>query len=176
MLIVGDSLAALVSQYGIVDHEHAFDVNSLALRLSREYIEIVVPTGSEVTYGHRIPDEWVETKRIADDGLVLAPRSAVLACSRETISMPDGYIGLLQTKGSLARLFVQVHCCDGQVDSGFRGRITFEICNLAPFTVRLLHGQNIAQLFVFKTSTRHAAPYHGRYQGAEGPTIQLPEP
>lgn len=175
MLVVGENLKLLVEQFRIVDRISSFDHTSLTLHLSRSLITIAPPENAEVTYGHSIPDSWIKRIQMPEDGFTLSPKAAVLGCSVEEIRMPLGYFGFLQTKGSLARLFVQIHCSDSQVDSGFRGKVTFEIVNLSNFRVRLLPHQPVAQLFIFKTSTNVVQPYEGRYQGAEGPTIQKPK-
>jgi len=175
MIIVGDNLRALVKQYNIVDDNRAFDETSLTLRLGRTVLRIEPDSDSPLSYGSEVPESWIKKERVLDTGYVLPPKSCVLASSCETVNMPLGYMGLIQTKGSLARLFVLVHCCDGQVDPGFTGKITFEICNLADFSIRLFARQKIAQLFLLKTSIRQVKPYQGRYQGADGPTVQKPQ-
>ena len=88
--------------------------------------------------------------------------------------MPQGYMGLLQTKGSLARLCVSLHFSDGQIDPGFRGKITFEIFNASDFKIRIRKFQAVGNLYVLKTTTKKHKPYSGKYAGANGPTIQLP--
>lgn len=175
MLIVGDNLRDLVDQYGIIRDKRCFDNSSLSLSIDRELIYVEPSSGSEIVYGRAIPEKWLRRSAIPDEGMVLAPKSGVLGCSRESVSMPLGYFGLLQTKGSLSRLFVVVNCCDGQIEGGYSGKITFEIVNLASFGVRLSQGDKVGQLFIFKTSTRAVEPYAGRYQGAQGPTVALPE-
>jgi dCTP deaminase len=176
MLIVGDNLKSLVEQYHIVNNPRRYDTNSLTLTLDRGLIFLEPDTPqAEVIYGHSIPQEWIKEVDIQDDGIVLQPKSSVLGCSSEIINMPRGYFGFLQTKGSLARLFVLINYCDGQVEAGYSGKITFEICNMANFAVRLYRNQEVGQLFIFKTSTTYVEPYHGRYQNAQKPTIQIPE-
>ncbi len=175
MLIVGENLKALIEQHNILSDKKSFDETSLSLSLDREVIFYEPGEANEITYGHAIPDEWVKRIRIPDEGYVLRPHSCILGCSREKITMPMGYFGLLQTKGTLARLFVSVTSCDGQVEAGFSGRITFEIANMSNLNIRFLPNQKIGQLFIFKTSTRAVRPYNGRYQGAQGPTIPIPE-
>jgi deoxycytidine triphosphate deaminase len=176
MLIVGSNLEHLVVQHGLVTAYDAYDVNSLSLTLDRQIIALHPPAEtSELVYGQAIPQDWISYQQIGDSGLVLAAGDVILGCSREEIKMPLGYFGFIQTKGSLARLFVQVNCADGQLEAGFKGRVTFEICNLAPFSVRFFTKQRVAQLFVFRTSTKRAPEYRGRYQNATGPTVQIPE-
>lgn len=89
--------------------------------------------------------------------------------------MPAGYFGLLQTKGSLARLFVSLTCTDGQVEPGYKGKITFEVCNHSLFNINIKPKQKVGQLFIFKTSTKDVKLYNGKYQDAQGPTFQKPE-
>ncbi|HEX4808659.1 MAG TPA: hypothetical protein VH325_07010 [Bryobacteraceae bacterium] len=176
-MIIGDNLRALIEQHGIVETRDAcFDETSISLRLDAQITRIDPPEGVVLTYGEPIPSEYVRESHITTgQGVVLGPRDALLACSLEHIHIPLGYFGLLQTKGSLARLFVALNCCDGQVEPGFKGKITFEICNQSKFSVRLFPRQTVGDLFIFKVSTRQVKPYSGRYQSASKPTIQLPE-
>ncbi|SRR5579884_3111402 len=176
MLIVGDNLKYLVEQHQIVTDARCFDNNSLTLTLDRKIISIQPDDiNNEIVYGHKIPPTWIIEDFIKDEGIVLPPQSAILGCSHEHIKMPIGYFGFVQTKGSLARLFMLINCCDGQIDAGYAGKVTFEICNLSTLSVRIHSHQPVAQLFIFKTSSRLVKPYNGRYQGAIGPTIQQPE-
>lgn len=85
--------------------------------------------------------------------------------------MPLGYFGLLQTKGSLARLLVTIHCCDSQIDPGFEGKITFEIINLSNYTIKILPGKFIGALYLIKTSSEGIS-YNGKYNNSLIPTIQ----
>ena len=175
MLIVGENLKQLIAQHQMCSTDKAFDNNSITLSLDRQLISISPPVpNAEITYGHHIPETWLKHFRMNDSGFILTSRGCVLGCSHEDIKIPSGYFGLLQTKGSLARLFVTIQCGDGQVDAGYSGRVTFEIMNLSNFNVRLLPLQQVAQLFIFRTSSRLASLYEGRYQEATGPTIQLP--
>lgn len=105
------------------------------------------------------------------------PRAKILASSEEHVQMPLDCMGFIQTKGSIARAFVMTNMCDGQIDAGFRGRITFELVNLGDFLLQLVPGIEIAQLFVVRLSTalKKAEAYAGRYQGAERPTAMRGE-
>lgn len=171
MVIVGEDLRALILQRGLVDYQESFDETSLALTLCGEIVELRPPQGTIIDYGSTYPTEWTVKHELGPEGFVLQPRTAVLGASCERIKMPMGYVGFLQTKGSLARLFVTVHCCDAQIDPGFHGNATFELCNLGTAPVRLFARQQVAQLFVHQTSTARGEQYHGRYQHATGPTM-----
>jgi dCTP deaminase len=174
MIITGDRLLALIQRDGIVSNPDSYDVNSITLTLGREILR-VENEGQEHVYGQPIRPEWVKRLEVPEEGILLEPHSAFLAMSEESVSMPPGHLGLLQTKGSLARLFITVSCCDAQIDPGYQGRITFEIVNLAGLRVRLLPGTAIAQLFIAECTAKNGALYRGRYQGAQRPTIQAPE-
>ena len=175
MLIVGDNLQSLADQCQIVDTDRAFDHTSLTLRFGRTVVRVEPPEGEVFTYGSCVPENWITREDVPDSGYIIQPKTCVLASSHETVKMPQGYLGMVQTKGSLARCFLTVHCCDGQVDSGFIGRLTFEICNLGPIPVKLIPRQKIAQLFIYQTSTKNMHAYAGRYQKADGPTVARPE-
>ena len=171
MLIVGENLKALIVQHEIVDYPNAFDHASLTLRLNASVKLIEPPPSADpVEYGEEVPKAWIKEKTIQDPGITLKPGGSLLGCSQEFVKIPVGYMGFIQTKGSLARLFVQVQCSDGQIDPGYEGRVTFEICNLGPLAVRLKEKAQVAQLFLVSTSTREVQPYSGRYQGADKPT------
>lgn len=168
MIVVSENLKGLIEQTSLVPLT-ALDEFSITLTLSKDIVRLDVPNGQEVVYGTTVPKECIKEEMLTD-ALVLSPRQAVLACSKEFVKMPKGYMGLLQTKGSLARLFISVHCSDGQVEPGFEGRVTFEICNMGNATVKILNGAPIAQMFIFKTSSNKVA-YNGKYCRSQKPTI-----
>jgi dCTP deaminase len=177
MLIVGDNLKELMSQYKIVTPQNSsYDTNCICLSLDKSIISITPPEEEEnsiITYGSEIPKNWINEKVLDyEHGLILDPKMSVLACSFEKINIPSGYFGLLQTKGSLARLFVSINCSDGQVESGFNGKITFEMCNFSDFRIRLRPGDRVGSLFIFKTSSKNVNSYQGRYNLSDKPTIQ----
>ena len=177
MVIVGDNLKELIKQHNIVDDVAlGFDQTSISLRLDNTIIEIDPPKDSVFTFGNIIPKGWIKERLMEnEDFLVLKPQDSVLACSFEKVNIPIGYFGFLQTKGSLARVFVSIHCCDSQIEPGFNGKITFEIINHSKFTIQIKPKQIIGDLFIFKTSTKQVKPYDGRYNESTKPTIQIPE-
>lgn len=176
MIIIGDNLKELILQHEITNSQAGYDVYSITLTLADQIIMVVPPDPTkEVRYADGgIPEKWLKRTTVGHDGFRLEPRHGVLGCSQEIVQMPAGYFGLVQTKGSLARLFVSIVCCDGQIEPGYKGKITFEICNLGHFPVRLCPRAPVAQMFILSTSTKNCELYHGRYQNAHGPTISLP--
>jgi len=175
VIIIGDNLKELIVQHKITTGNTGYDVNSITLTLDEQIITIRPDPGAEVCYESKeIPEKWLKRTQVGRDGFRLEARNAVLGCSCEVVQMPCGYCGFVQTKGSLARLFVSVVCCDSQIEPGYSGKITFELCNLGNFPVRLCPNQAVAQLFIVRTSTRNCKLYNGRYQNAKGPTVSLP--
>jgi dCTP deaminase len=177
MIIVGDNLKGLIQQHTIVENEpQCFDDTSISLRLDNTIINIEPSSDDVFNYGSEIPENWIKERYIKnDETLILEPKSATLCCSYEVVKIPIGYFGFLQTKGSLARLFVTVHCCDSQIEPGFSGKVTFEIVNLSNMRIGIKPKQKIADLFIFKASTRQVKAYNGRYNNANKPTIQKPD-
>lgn len=178
-LVVGENLRQLLEQRAILTTHgvggpkvitQAYDETSLTLRLGESVRYLSPPDGAVVRYPMDFPEEWATPQPVPTAGLRLQPRACVLACSLEEVSMPMGYFGLIQTKGSLARLFVSAQCSDGQVDPGYKGRLTFELCNLGGLTVDLDTQCKVAQMFVFRCTTRLLQPYQGYYGNQTVPT------
>lgn len=106
--------------------------------------------------------------------LDLEPGQSALAETVEVVDMPSDMVARVEGRSSLGRLFVVVHSTAGYIDPGFRGRVTLEVTNHAPFGVSLRPGMRVAQ-FVFEEMDGAAeAPYDQRdeskYQGQQGPT------
>jgi len=175
VIVIGENLAQLMKQYKMVDRQDCYDETCIRLSLGNTYIQMRPDEENELlTYGEAVPESCIHQYEIGDEGLVIEPKSAVLASSAEEVYMPQGYMGLLQTKGSLARLCVSLHFSDGQIDPGFRGKVTFEIFNASDFKIRIRKFQAIGNLYVLKAATKRHKLYSGKYAGADGPTIQLP--
>lgn len=168
MVIVGENLKQLSEQFNIVDTENNYDSFSITLTLCKHIKRYKDVENLTVVYEESLSSQYVEEIDIYEK-YVLNPHSCILACSKENIRIPPGYIGFIQTKGSLARLFVSAHCTDGQIEAGFEGRITFELCNLGNLKVSFMEGVPIAQLFLFKTSSKNPL-YKGKYNHSEKPT------
>lgn len=168
MIIVSENLKALVEQKHLAPL-NAVDNFSISLTLNSAIVRLDDKDKTPIVYGSKLPDCRLQKDEIKDD-YILCPGQAILACSEEFIKMPKGYMGFLQTKGSLARLFLSVHCSDGQIEPGFEGRITFEICNMGNVAVKLHTGDPVAQLFIFQVSSNKES-YNGKYNNSMVPTI-----
>lgn len=175
MLVIGQNLSQLAKYNGICD-QSLIEGFSLKIRLGREYFEAKKTYRDTVVYGiHPEPQTLFSEKKTITQSLSLSPGDRVIACSSDIYAMPLDHFGLVQTKGTLARLFVQATCNDGQIEPGFNGYITLEIVNLSPWTIDLPRSSEVAQLFLFKTSMEAKEGYSGRYAKASqtGPTLPV---
>jgi len=173
MLIVSGNLLGIVKTFDICPAPlvEEFSIKILLDRTVRRMRDNPLES-SAVRYGATYdPDCYFAPEERISGELVLKPGQNVLACSQHPYSMPPGYFGLVQTKGSLARLFVAVTANDGQVEPGYNGKITLEMTNFAKFPVILSPEDEIAQLFIFRCSSDVSKPYSGRYQHASKPTL-----
>jgi len=64
---------------------------------------------------------------IKKSGYELKPGEFILGSTLEKVSMPDDFLGFIETKGNIARAGIQAHNSDGHIDPGFSGNITLEI-------------------------------------------------
>ncbi|MFT6508348.1 MAG: deoxycytidine triphosphate deaminase [Colwellia polaris] len=172
MVVVGDNLKGLIIAKGICD-EGLFDEFSIKIKLDGTVFRLTPQEGQTIRYGSQTVNEYYNEEKLESE-LILKPGECVLACSSHHIAMPLGYIGFVQTKGTLARLFVAAHCADAQIEPGFSGKITLELMNHSPFDIAIPVGANIAQVYVMRCSTDNSKPYKGKYKSSDIPTLPLP--
>lgn len=175
MLIVGKNLDGLVRRYSICD-VNLVDQFSLKMKIDRQVrrMKPAANTPAVVIYGHAMnsAELFCELEK-CDQNIILPPQEKLLACSETVYTMPPGYFGLIQTKGTLARLFVSCTCNDGQVEPGYSGKITLEVINNSNYQVELPVGAEVAQIFIFQCSGDADGVYAGKYQGAKDPTLPV---
>lgn len=176
MIIIENNLTQLAEQYSICD-KLLVDDYSLKIQMGHSFYGINHENiNKKIIYGsHPDPSIFYSDKKEIEQNLTLKPGDKVITCSKHRYSMPLDYFGLVQTKGTLARLFVQATCNDGQIEPGFIGFITLEIINMSPWTIEIPVGSDIAQLYLIKCSSAAEQAYNGRYSdGAKlGPTIAI---
>lgn len=98
----------------------------------------------------------------AERGFTLKPGIGYLFATAETVYSKK-YIGVVDGKSSLGRLFVQVHCTAGYVDCGFRGNVTLEVTVTHPIVV--FAGMRIAQIRFHTMHGEVGKLYSGNYTG-----------
>ncbi len=141
--------------------------------------ESVSPCSIDLRLGSQIQVEslddngngWVPMDITA--GYLLKPKQFVLAHTRETVTIPDGYSGQILLRSSAARAGFN-HALSGWCDPGFSGQITLELTNqLQLHDLRICAGQRLLQLIIFGLDTPPALSYEltGNYQNQTGATI-----
>lgn len=174
MLIIDENLKQLMSANEICDIA-LYDQFSISIKLGESFYEPKRNVKKVIYNVEPKPTELFSEKKVIDDKLILEPGGSVIACSKDLYKIPLKYFGLVQTKGTLARLFIQATCNDGQVEPGFEGYITLEITNLSPWMVEIPKSSKIAQLFIYQCSTSVSEGYSGRYavSSKNGPTLPI---
>ena len=111
---------------------------------------------------------------IPKDGYVMQPGEFILASTFEKVTIPNGYQGFIETRGSIARAGLQVHNTDGHVDPGSDHVITIEIVNNNNVPIIIYPEIAICQIFIIKLTTPCDKVYCGKYLGQKVPTTYLP--
>ena len=122
-------------------------------------------------------DDLTELVEVADreQPFILHPGEFVLGQTLEHVQLPDDLVGRLEGKSSLGRLGLLIHSTAGFVDSGFSGRLTLELSNVANLPITIYQGMPIGQLSFMRMDGPVEHPYGSRgkgskYQGQDEPT------
>jgi dCTP deaminase len=169
MIITSPGLQELVDGNYIQNRNRAvvIDVASVCLHLGNMFTTYDPYNGEPFIPPKTMPST---TRSVApEDFHILPPGGIVLSCTEEEVEIPKDKFGFIQTKGSIARGFISVHMSDGQVDPGYKGKITLELFNASAFYYKLAPGMQIASLFFMKTDAP-VESYNGRYQNSGAPT------
>ena len=110
------------------------------------YIENCINPKNPIAY-----DEGLFTKDpdTGEEYYKLMPGEFILMASNEILNIPNGILSFVQGRSSIARLGIQTEQA-GLIDAGFRGTITFEICNQSGYPLYLYKGMRVAQVYFFK--------------------------
>ncbi len=103
-------------------------------------------------------------------GYTLKPGEFVLANIKEITGVDEKHVGRLEGKSSLARMGLIIHATAGFLDPGNKLRLTLEIANLSPLSIRIYEGMKIAQLAFEELDQPCEKPYgstglNSKYKG-----------
>lgn len=131
---------------------------SIDLRLGAEYR---LPSGAT----------WGAQQCMDATGLELPPGAFILCCTMETVHIPDDAAAELFCKSSTGRVGLE-HLHAGWIDPEFRGQLTLELHNVAPWPVQLIPGKAYMQMVVHELTEPAMRGYSktGRYQDQTGAT------
>ena len=111
----------------------------------------------------------VERRTIPEEGIVIEPKSFLLATTLEYIRLPEDITAFVEGRSSLGRLGLFIENA-GWVDAGFEGQITLELYNANSVPIRLYKGMKICQIVLAKLDQPAERPYRGKYFGQRGAT------
>ena len=106
-----------------------------------------------------IPPVYEERERF-----ILYPYRFVLMASNEILNIPNGIVGIVCGRSSIARLGIQTEQA-GFIDAGFRGTITFEVHNQGVYPIILYPGMRVAQVYFLKA--QKALKAYGAAKGSK---------
>lgn len=101
---------------------------------------------------------------VRGDSFVLRPGAFVLATTIETVTLGSSLLARVEGRSSLGRLGLAVHITAGFIDPGFSGKITLELYNHNPNSIRLCKGMRICQIVFGRLESSCLRPYAGKYQ------------
>jgi dCTP deaminase len=110
-----------------------------------------------------------QQKHVKLTGYSFAPRSFLLAWTRETLHLPETsrLAARVEGKSSIARLGIGIHITAPTIHAGFRGQIQLEMYNFGPHEVVLDEGLKICQLIFEQTSGTPEKGYAGMFVGQQ---------
>ena len=103
--------------------------------------------------------------------LVIRPFEQVLLSTYEHIEMPDDIAGIVELRSTWARHGLSMP--PTIIDAGFKGTITLEVFNNAPYGIALKPMLRFAHVIFVKTTNRVLNIYKGNYNMQHG--IKLPQ-
>ncbi|MEM3503821.1 MAG: dCTP deaminase [Nitrososphaeria archaeon] len=110
-------------------------------------------------------------KLIKSNKLILNPKEQVLLSTYEYLSLPDDVVGFVELRSTWARHGLSMP--PTIIDAGFKGTITLEVINNAPFKILLRPKQRFAHIIFIKTSNKVKKAYVGSYLNQRG--IKFPK-
>ena len=103
--------------------------------------------------------------------LILEPHEQVLLSTYEYMEMPDDVMGFVELRSTWARHGISMP--PTIIDAGFKGNVTLEVINNAPYSIALSPMQRFAHIIFVKTNNKVESAYLGSYMGQRG--VRLPK-
>ncbi len=103
--------------------------------------------------------------------MVIEPHEQVLLSTHEYLEMPDDVAGFVELRSTWARHGLSMP--PTIIDAGFKGTITLEVVNNAPYRIMLRPKQRFAHIIFEKLDSKTGSAYSGFYSGQRG--IKLPQ-
>lgn len=145
--------------------------NGVDFRLSNE-IAHHIEHGKDFVLDPTKEDHVSSTYKVMKNtkNLVVGSMEQVLLSTKEEIEMPDDLVGFVELRSTWARHGLSMP--PTIIDAGFKGTVTLEVSNNAPYGIKLNPAMRFAHIIFIRTNSRVASSYKGKYQGQRG--IKLP--
>lgn len=106
------------------------------------------------------------------ESLLVGPHTQVLLSTLEYVELPEDIVGIVELRSTWARHGLSMP--PTIVDAGFRGTVTLEVVNNAPYSIKLSPKTRFAHIVFVKATSRVESSYAtGSYSGQRG--IRLPK-
>jgi dCTP deaminase len=186
-MILTDREIKIAVQRGLIvidpppDEDVAFSSTAVDLTLDSTVItfnppiegveRIIDPSQANVS---DIIRELTQSKKIPNAGYLLAPKTLVLAWTRENVGLDIGtrIAARVEGKSSLARLGLGVHVTAPTIHAGFTGQIQLEMVNHGSAPIRLRTGMRICQLIFETTLGTPERGYQGQFAGQRAKAVK----
>ncbi len=130
----------------LLDHESAFDTDSVDLRLGTHFLFPRVPPRAYYRPDANSKDSFHMKVHVPlGDFLVVPSHSTVLGQTLEFIKLPFDVSGEILTKSSVARTFTLIETAPW-IHPRYRGCLTLEIANVSNTAILLYPGRRIGQM------------------------------
>lgn len=166
MIVVGENLRQLALEYDMCPSD-GFDGDSLKIRLGEKIKRPV--SDAQISFLGTDRASYFVDQTLSDGTLILRPNDCVLACSREYVRIPPGFIGEIKPTSTTNRDFFSLTLGADYVASGWEGALTLELRNYGPFTLSIPLEAHVGQLFVHRCSDASFKSRGSRYRGYSAP-------
>lgn len=102
---------------------------------------------------------------------IIKPQEQILLSTKERLELPNDLVGFVELRSSWARHGLSLP--PTIIDAGFKGTITLEVINNAPYSILLRKNYRFAHIVFLKTINNVSKSYRGFYQNQNG--IKIPK-
>ncbi len=148
MFLTKDSLLKIIKDGSLLIDPYSHDssikdssvmlhLGSSILKLENEFIDI--KDLESVNYTEIL---------LQENGYILEPGEFILVKTLEKVTMPENYIGWIETRGSLANIGLQSHFCDAHIDPGSSLHITLQIKNNSKVKIKIYPKMYLVKMYI----------------------------
>ena len=160
MIISGKSIKEKIATGDIIVkplEDYQIQPASVDLRLGDEFL---IPDQENTLFIDM--NKEIKYRKIVSESFIVAPKSFVLARTKEYIEVPLNLVAFVEGRSSIGRLGLFIQNA-GWIDTGFKGTITLELFNACNVPIRLDKDRRICQIVFMKLDKELKQGYKGKY-------------